>query len=561
MIAAAVVSALIGHAQEGAISVFLTSISEAAQDFTEWKTRSAIHALMNLAPKTALVQRGERTEEIPVEELAVGDFFIVKPGTVIATDGVVVEGTTEVNQAPITGESQPVIKQPGDSVFAASINGLAALKVRATKTFADNTVARIIQMVQEAQEKKGTSQRFIEKFGARYSPIVVLAAILVAVLPPLLSHSEWKTWITRATVLMVAASPCAVMISIPVTLVAALGTGARKGVLIKGGVFLERMAGIKVVAFDKTGTLTFGDPEVTDIILNPAGSGKFALDRRGADRHRRRDRAAQRAPAWPGDHSPCPGPGLEAPRDRRISRAGGIGRSARVGGTVAYVARPSFFWTQFGHSLAGLDPDLEGCLLQGKTVVMVGDSAGVWGLIALRDRIRPNVKRIVGELRELGIERIVMLTGDSDRTARSIAALAGVDQVESDLKPEQKVERMVELAQKYGPVLMVGDGVNDAPALAAASVGVAMGAAGTDVALETADVALMADDLEKLVDALRLARRNQTVVRQNLALSTLVISGLVLGALTGLLSLTTAVIGHEISEFLVIASGLRMLRD
>ena len=561
MSAAAVVSALIGHAQEGAILVFLTSISEAAQDFTEWKTRSAIHALMNLAPKTALVQRGERTEEIPVEELAVGDFFIVKPGTVIATDGVVVEGTTEVNQAPITGESQPVIKQPGDSVFAASINGLAALKVRATKTFADNTVARIIQMVQEAQEKKGTSQRFIEKFGARYSPIVVLAAILVAVLPPLLSHSEWKTWITRATVLMVAASPCAVMISIPVTLVAALGTGARKGVLIKGGVFLERMAGIKVVAFDKTGTLTFGDPEVTDIILNPAGPASSPSTAEELIAIVAAIEQHSEHPLGRAIIRHVRALGLRLHEIDGFHALVGSGASARVGGTVAYVARPSFFWTQFGHSLAGLDPDLEGCLLQGKTVVMVGDSAGVWGLIALRDRIRPNVKRIVGELRELGIERIVMLTGDSDRTARSIAALAGVDQVESDLKPEQKVERVVELAQKYGPVLMVGDGVNDAPALAAASVGVAMGVAGTDVALETADVALMADDLEKLVDALRLARRNQTVVRQNLALSTLVISGLVLGALTGLLSLTTAVIGHEISEFLVIASGLRMLRN
>ena len=511
--------------------------------------------------ETALVQRGERTEEIPVEELVVGDLFIVKPGTAIATDGVVVEGTTDVNQAPITGESQPVMKEPGDSVFAASINGPAALKVRATKTFADNTVARIIQMVEEAQEKKGTSQRFIERFGSRYSPIVVLAAILVAVLPPVLSHAEWQTWITRATVLMVAASPCAVMISIPVTLVAALGTGARKGVLIKGGVFLEQMAGIKVVAFDKTGTLTFGDPEVTDIILNPA---------RPASSPATAEELIAIAAAIE-QHSEHPlgraiirhvrTHGLKLRQIDEFHALVGSGASARMGGTVAYVARPAFFWTQFGHSLASLDPDLEGCLLQGKTVVMVGDAAGVWGLIALRDRIRPGVKRIVCELRELGIERVVMLTGDSDRTAQSIATLAGVDEVASDLKPEQKVERIVELAQKYGPVLMVGDGVNDAPALAAASVGVAMGAAGTDVALETADVALMADDLEKLVDALRLARRNQTVVRQNLALSTLVITGLVLGALTGLFSLTTAVIGHEVSEFLVIASGLRMLRD
>ncbi len=561
MSAAAVVSALIGHAQEGAILVFLTSISEAAQDFTEWKTRSAIHALMNLAPKTALVQRGERTEEIPVEELVVGDLFIVKPGTAIATDGLVVEGTTDVNQAPITGESQPIMKEPGDSVFAASINGPAALKVRATKTFADNTVARIIQMVEEAQEKKGTSQRFIERFGSRYSPIVVLAAILVAVLPPLLSHADWQTWITRATVLMVAASPCAVMISIPITLVAALGTGARKGVLIKGGVFLEQMAGIKVVAFDKTGTLTLGDPEVTDIILNPArpasspASAEELIAVAAAIEQHSEHPLGRAIIRHVRTH------GLKLRQIDEFHALVGSGASARMGGIVAYVARPAFFWTQFGHSLASLDADLEGCLLQGKTVVMVGDAAGVWGLIALRDRIRPGVKRIVCELRELGIERVVMLTGDSARTAQSIATLAGVDEVASDLKPEQKVERIIELAQQYGPVLMVGDGVNDAPALAAASVGVAMGAAGTDVALETADVALMADDLEKLVDALRLARRNQTVVRQNLALSTLVITGLVLGALTGLFSLTTAVIGHETSEFLVIASGLRMLRD
>jgi Cd2+/Zn2+-exporting ATPase len=239
----------------------------------------------------------------------------------------------------------------------------------------------------------------------------------------------------------------------------------------------------------------------------------------------------------------------------------GAGASARVSGTVTFVAKPGFFWTRFGHSIARLDADMEGCLLQGKTVVMVGDAAGVWGMIALRDRIRPTVSKVVGELRGMGIERVVMLTGDNVRTAHTIAAEAGVDEVASDLKPEQKVKRIIALAVKYGPVLMVGDGVNDAPALAAASVGVAMGAAGTDVALETADVALMADDLEKLVEAFRLARRNQTVVRQNLFLSTLVISALVLGALTGILSLTTAVIGHEISEFLVIASGLRMLRE
>lgn len=561
MSAAAMVSALIGHAQEGGILVFLTSISEVAQDFTEWKTRSAIHALMNLAPKSALVQRDDHTEEIPVEEVVVGDVLIVKPGEAIATDGMVVDGTSDVNQAPITGESQPVTKEPGDSVFAASINGPAALKVRATKTFADNTVARIIQMVQEAQEKKGTSQRFIERFGARYSPIVVLVAIAIAVLPPLLAHADWMTWITRATVLMVAASPCAVMISIPVTLVAALGTGARKGVLIKGGVYLEQMADVKVVAFDKTGTMTYGEPEVTEVLLNPsrpdsssATTDELLAVAAAIEQHSEHPlgRAIVRHAAKRN---------LQRREIDEFQAVVGSGASARLDGTVAYVAKPAFFWTRFGHSLASLDADLEGCLLRGKTVVMVGDEKGVWGMIALRDRIRPVVKKVVGELRSLGIERIVMLTGDNVRTAQSIAAEAGVDEVSSELRPEQKVQRIVDLSEKYGPVLMVGDGVNDSPALAAASVGVAMGAAGTDVALETADVALMADDLEKLVDALRLARRNKTVVRQNLFLSTLVITSLVIGALTGILSLTTGVIGHEISEFLVIASGLRMLRD
>src|SRR5208337_1414931 len=299
MSAAAVVSALIGHAQEGAILVFLTSISEAAQDFTEWKTRSAIHALMNLAPKTALVLRGERTEEIPVEELVVGDLFIVKPGTAIATDGVVVEGTTDVNQAPITGESQPVMKEPGDSVFAASINGPAALKVRATNTFADNTVARIIQMVEEAQEKKGTSQRFIERFGSRYSSIVVLAAILVAVrrddLDP--DHARCRA-----------------------------GDGCEEGRADQGGRLPRADGGDQGGRVRQDGHLDLWRSRGHRHHSQPRSTGQFSRDRRGADRHRRRDRAAQRAPAGPGDHPPCPDPWFEAPPDRRVSRPGGIGR-------------------------------------------------------------------------------------------------------------------------------------------------------------------------------------------------------------------------------------------
>ena len=267
MMVAAVVASAMGELLEGAMLVFLYSISEAAEGYTEEKTRAAIKALMNLAPKVALVRRNGREQEIPVEELVVGDVFIVKPGQSMATDGEVLVGSSSVNQAPVTGESVPVEKQVGNPVFAGSINGEGALEIRATKTFADNTIARIITMVEEAQEKKGKSQRFIERFGARYSPIVLLVGILIALVPPLFFGAAWVTWITRATVFIVAAAPCALVISIPITLVASLGTGARNGVLIKGGVYVEELAKVKVVAMDKTGTLTRGEPEVTDVVL------------------------------------------------------------------------------------------------------------------------------------------------------------------------------------------------------------------------------------------------------------------------------------------------------
>ncbi|WP_346924734.1 cation-translocating P-type ATPase [uncultured Arthrobacter sp.] len=272
MLVAAVVAALMGEVAEGAMLAFLYSLSEAAEGYTEERTRSAIKALMDLAPKTALVRRSNQELEIPVEEVQVGDIFLVRPGQAIATDGEVIDGRSSVNQAPVTGESVPVEKEPGDSVFAGSINGEGALDIRATKTFAENTISRIIAMVEEAQERKGASQRFIERFGARYSPAVLAIGILIALLPPLFFGGEWVDWIARATVFIVAAAPCALVISIPITLVATLGTGARNGVLIKGGVFIEELGRVKVVAMDKTGTLTRGTPEVTDVIALDKGS-------------------------------------------------------------------------------------------------------------------------------------------------------------------------------------------------------------------------------------------------------------------------------------------------
>ena len=552
---AAVVAALMGQVAEGAMLVFLYSISEAAEGYTEERTRSAIKALMDLAPKTVLVRRNGREEEIPVETIQAGDLFIVRPGQAMATDGQVQVGRSSVNQAPVTGESVPVEKQPGDPVYAGSINGEGALEVQATKAFADNTISRIIQMVEEAQERKGQSQRFIERFGARYSPVVLLIGILLALLPPLFFSGEWTDWITRATVFIVAAAPCALVISIPITMVATLGAGARQGVLIKGGLYIEELARVKVVAMDKTGTLTRGEPEVTDVMpLHESASRAEVLAlAAGIEQHSEHPLAraiVHRATAE----------SITPVAISDFQSLTGAGVSAQSNGKAVYVGSPDFFQRQLGAVQGDVQTTVTRLQSEGKTVILVGDAMAPVGLIAIRDNIRPTAPQTIQDLHAIGIEKVVMLTGDNERTAHAIAHELGIDEIYADLKPEDKMTWVRTLVERYGHVVMVGDGVNDAPALAEATVGIAMGAAGTDVALETADVALMADDLAKLPYAITLAKRNQRVVNQNLVLSTLVISVLVIGAIGGFFTLPVAVVGHEISEFIVIGSGLRMLR-
>lgn len=560
MSVAAIVAFVMGEALESAMLVFLYSISEAAEGYTEEKTRSAVRALMKLSPKTAVVIRDGVEQEIPAEALKEGELFLVKPGGSIVTDGVILTGTSSLNQAPITGESMPVEKKEGDTVYAGSINGEGTLQVRAIRAFADNTINRIIRMVEEAQERKGESQRFIERFGDRYSPVVLIAGILTAVVPPLLFGAPWDTWILRATVFIVAAAPCALVISIPITLVATLGTAARNGVLIKGGIFVEKLSGILTVAMDKTGTLTKGKPEVTDINFWSAGD---------KDKYTVEDvlRLAAGIEKW--SEHPLAKAIVDYAREKEIGfteveqfqSLPGAGAKAIIAGKTIWIGSPAYFSGELHFDHVIDNRTIQQLQDQGKTVVLVGDQEEIVGYIAIRDQIRPDASEAVRLLHQKGVKHVVMLTGDNERSAQEIAAELGVDAFYADLMPADKVTKIQELVRDYGEVAMVGDGVNDAPALAEATVGIAMGAIGTDVALETADVALMGDDLKKIAYALQLSRRNQSIVRQNLVFSAVVISALVIGAIGGWFTLPLAVIGHELSEFIVIGNGMRMLKS
>ena len=553
MATAAVVAGLMGQWLEAATLVFLYSISEAAEGYTGERARQAVRALMDLSPKTALVRRGNGESRVPVETLQVGDVFFVLSGEAVATDGEVVDGHSSVNQAPVTGESVPVEKSAGDKVFAATINGEGALTVKATATFVNNTLARIIQLVEKAQASKGRSQRFIERFGRRYSPVVLAVGVLLAVVPPLFGLG-WTEWVTRATVFIVAAAPCALVISIPITLVAALGTAGRNGVLIKGGVHLENLAKIRVIALDKTGTLTLGRPEVTDVVpLN--GHDERAVLELAAALESRSEHPLARAVLARANAQ-----GIEPVPADEFHALTGSGARGVVGGEQSYVGNPSLF-SNLGLPLGNAMSAVERLQEEGKTVVLVGTAQELRGLIAIADPLRPEAVQAVADLRRAGIDKVVMLSGDNPLAANAIARQVGIDAVYAELSPEAKTEKMRSLQAEYGQVAMVGDGVNDAPALAAAQVGIAMGAAGTDVALETADVALMGDDLSRLPFLIEFSRRTWRVILHNLALSVVVIGGLVVGAIAGVFTLPVAVLAHELSEFVVIGSGLRMLRS
>jgi len=547
MLVATVGAALAGLWGEAAFLAFLYGAAEGVEGYTFARTRTSIRALLDLAPKEARVVRENVEKVIPAEDVKVGDVFIVRPGESFPTDGIILKGRSSVDEAPVTGESLPVEKREGMKVFAGTINGDGALEVRATATFADNTLSTIIHLVEEAQERKGESQLFIERFGTWYSPLVLLAAALLVVLPPILLGVPLSYWTQRAIVFIVAASPCALVMSTPVAIAAGIGRAGRTGVLIKGGTYLETLGTVTAIAFDKTGTLTKGTPVVTDVIALRGDRSDVLTLASSVERYSEHPLAA--AIVQKADDE-----GVTHIEVRDFSALAGFGARAMVGDITLYVGRQELF-ERFGHARLPV-PELERLRNQGKTAILVGTQEHVHGVIALRDEARPQARAMIEELHHMGLT-VVMLTGDNGVTARAIAHELAIDEVRADLTPEEKVAAITQLEEAHGGIAMVGDGINDAPALAQATVGIAMGSAGTDAAIEAADVALMADDLSKVPFAFRLSKKARRISRQNIAFSLLVLGVLIPSSLVGILTLVAAVFYHEASELLAVANGLR----
>ncbi|WP_459194661.1 heavy metal translocating P-type ATPase [Halosimplex sp. J119] len=520
---------------EGASLAFLFNVAELLERYSVDRARNSLEELLTLSPDVATVRRDGDQVEVPVEDVAVGETVLVQPGEKIPMDGAVTEGSSAVNQAPITGESVPVDKEVGDEVFAGTINEQGFLAVETTALAGDTTIDRIVELVEDAQANKTEREQFVERFADYYTPAVVAAALLATFVAPVVFGGGWATWFVRGISLLVIACPCAFVISTPVTVVSGVTSAAKNGVLIKGGNHLEAMGEVDAVAFDKTGTLTTGELSVTDVVgLNGNDATDVLQCARSIERrseHPIGDAIVAHAVERDvpdrevTDFQSITGKGVRADLDGRTHYAGKPGLFADLGFDLDHV----HLTTDGGVAVADADPVCEGrddCVdldetiprlqSEGKTVVLVGTEDEIEGLIAIADEVRPEARRTIERLREQGIDHLVMLTGDNEGTARTVAERVGVDDFAADLLPEEKVARVEALTEEYEDVAMVGDGINDAPALATATVGIAMGAAGTDTALETADVALMGDDLSKLPYLHRLAHAGNGIIRQNI---------------------------------------------
>lgn len=554
MLVAVAGAMLLGQWGEGASVVFLFALAQLLEARAMERARGAISALMDLAPADAVRLRGGVEERVAVDDVRVGDRVLVRPGDKIPLDGRIADGRSEINQAPVTGESLPIDKGPGDEVFAGTINGRGALEVIVERLRGDSTIARIIHLVEHAQAERAPSQTFVERFALIYTPIVLALAALIGIVPPALGLGPWSDWIYRALVLLVISCPCALVISTPVSVVSALAAAARKGVLIKGGAHLERLAGVRCIAFDKTGTLTRGDLRVVGVTPVNGASPQRILQLAASLESRSEHPIGRAILAHAADHRVALEP------VQRFEALPGLGAEALVGGDRVVVGSHRLF-DERGLCSKEVHARVDVLGDGGRSLVFVGAAGDPVGVIAVSDRPREAARDAVQLLRDNGVEHVALLTGDHEAAARVLAEAVGIDEVRSGLLPEDKVAAVRGLRERHGATAMIGDGVNDAPALAAADVGIAMGAAGSDAALETADVALMADELLKIPYALRLSRATLRNIRANIAFSIALKAAFLVMAVLGVATLWMAVVADMGASLIVIANALRLLRE
>jgi Cd2+/Zn2+-exporting ATPase len=550
---------LIGEHAEAAAVVFLFALSELLESWAGTRARRAVATLLELSPPTAVLVLTDGSErEVPVAEVAVGSKIRVRSGSRIPLDGEVTSGASSVDQAPITGESVPVDKQTGDSVFAGTVNGEGSLTVRVTKVAGESTLARIIQLVGEAEEMKPPTQRWVDRFAAIYTPSVFAVAILVALAPPLLLGQPWNAWVYRALVLLVIACPCALVIATPVSIVSGLTSLARRGVLVKGGVYLEAVGKLRALAVDKTGTITQGKPQVTGITRVSDLTEEEILRRAAAiNSHSEHPLAVSMV-----ETARARGITIESAPD--YLSVTGQGARANIDGHPHFIGNH-----RMAHEAGVCTPEVEAILAgieaKGQSLAVLGHfphdgcQGEILGIIAIADTLRPEVTEALRRIHAAGIEKVVMLSGDNQRTASAIAAQAGIDDAIGDLMPDQKVERVRALVDQFGHVGMIGDGVNDAPALAVANVGFAMGAIGSDTAIETADIALMKDDLTKVAEAVAVGRRTVGIIRFNVMFALSIKALFLVLAFAGIAGLWLAILADTGATLLVIVNSLRLL--
>ena len=547
-------AAIIGEWQEGAIVVILFAIAEMLERFSMEKARKSIQSIMELAPKEALIIKNGKEQLIDVHHVEIGEVMIVRPGQKIAMDGVIVKGSSTINQASITGESIPVFKEMGSEVFAGTLNEDGVLEIKITKKYKDSTIAKMIYLVEEANKEKAPAQKFIDKFASYYTPIIMFIALLVAIVPPIVTGADWKEWIYQGLAVLVVGCPCALVISTPVAIVTAIGTAARNGVLIKGGIYLEEASKIDTIAFDKTGTLTIGSPKVVKTI--PFGESseedflRIASKMEKGSLHPLSKAILERAETV--------GVSYENLKIKDFKSITGKGITANVEDINYYLGNLKMF-EGFSY-YAMLEEKLKEVIKTNESVIILGTMEQLIGLTLISDEIRDNSAKVVSELHAVGIKETMMLTGDNEVTAKAVAAKTGVSNYVSEMLPENKLAKIKELLGLGKKVAMVGDGVNDAPALAQATIGVAMGKGGTDSALETANIILMGDDLSKLPFTIRLSKRTMSIIKQNIVFSLgLKLLALIL-VIPGWLTLWIAIFADIGATLIVTFNSLRLLK-